>query len=390
MSISIKKARRLEELPPYLFAELDGKKQELIKKGVDIINLGVGDPDQPTPEHIIEELYKASSNPATHQYATYAGMPKLREAIANFYERRFNVKLDHEKEVLTLIGSKEGIGHIPLAFIDSGDIVLIPDPAYPVYRAGTIFAGGEPYYMPLLKENGFLPDLEAIDPQVARHAKMMFINYPNNPTAACAEVKFFEKVVSFAKEHNIIVCHDAAYSEIAYDGYAPPSFLKVEGAKEVGIEFHSLSKTYNMTGWRIGFAVGNKDIIQGLGVVKTNLDSGIFRAVQFAGIVALTGPQENIIRMQKIYQARRDALVDGLNSIGWNVQKPKATFYVWAPVPPGYTSKELVQTLLEKAGILATPGRGFGENGEGYIRFSLTVDDKRLEEAVKRIRNIRM
>ena len=390
MSIIIKKARRLAELPPYLFAELDRKKQELIKKGTDVINLGVGDPDQPTPEHIIEELYKASQNPDTHQYATYVGMPELREAIAGFYEKRFGVELDHEKEVLTLIGSKEGIGHIPLAFVNSGDVVLVPDPAYPVYKVGTLFAGGEPYYMPLLKGNGFLPDLEAIDPQVARHAKMMFINYPNNPTSACCDVSFFEKVVEFAQEHNIIVCHDAAYSEIAYDGYEPPSFLAVPGAKEVGIEFHSLSKTYNMTGWRIGFAVGNKDIIQGLGIIKTNLDSGIFRAVQFAGIVALTGPQENIARMQKIYQKRRDALVDGLNSIGWKVQKPKATFYVWAPVPPGYTSKELAGTLLEKAGILATPGVGFGENGEGFIRFSLTVDDKKLAEAVQRIKNIRM
>jgi len=388
--VTIKKARRLEQLPPYLFAELDRKKQELIKKGTDVINLGVGDPDQPTPEHIIEELYKASHDPVTHQYATYVGMPRLREAIANFYEKRFGVELDHEKEVLTLIGSKEGIGHIPLAFVNNGDVVLVPDPAYPVYKAGTVFAGGDPYYMPLLKENEFLPDLEAIDPQVARHAKMMFINYPNNPTAACADVSFFEKVVSFAKEHNIIVCHDAAYSEVAYDGYEPPSFLKIDGAKEVGIEFHSLSKTYNMTGWRIGFAVGNRDIIQGLGLIKTNLDSGIFRAVQFAGVVALTGPQENISRMQKIYQERRDALVDGLNSIGWKVQKPKATFYVWAPVPSGYTSKELAGTLLEKAGILATPGIGFGENGEGFIRFSLTVDDKKLEEAVRRIKNIRM
>lgn len=390
MSIGIKKANRLQELPPYLFAELDRKKEELSKKGVDIINLGVGDPDQPTPEHIIEELYNASHDPANHQYANYVGMPRLREAIANFYERRFDVRLDHEKEVLTLIGSKEGIGHIPLAFVDPGDIVLVPDPAYPVYRAGTLFAGGIPYYMPLLKENEFLPDLEAIDPQIARRAKMMFINYPNNPTTACAELSFFERVVSFAKEHNIIVCHDAAYSEIAYDGYEPPSFLKVDGAKEVGIEFHSLSKTYNMTGWRIGFAVGNRNIIQGLGLIKTNLDSGIFRAVQFAGIVALTGPQENVSRMRNIYQRRRDALVDGLNSIGWEVHRPRATFYVWAPVPSGYTSKELAQTLLEKAGILATPGIGFGENGEGYIRFSLTVDDKKLSEAVQRIKNIRM
>jgi LL-diaminopimelate aminotransferase len=390
MSINIKKAKRLEELPPYLFAELDHKKQELIKKGMDIINLGVGDPDQPTPEHIIEELYKASQNPATHQYATYAGMPSLREAIANWYEKRFGVELDHEKEVLVLIGSKEGIGHIPLAFVNPGDVVLVPDPGYPVDKAGTVFADGVPYYMPLLKENEFLPDLEAIDPQIARHARMMFINYPNNPTAACCDINFFEKVIAFAKEPNIMVCHDAAYSEIAYDGYEAPSFLQAYGAKEVGIEFHSLSKTYNMTGWRIGFAVGNREIIEGLGLIKTNLDSGIFKAVQFAGIVALTGPQENITRMCKIYQARRDALVDGLNSLGWKVPKPRATFYVWVPVPSGYTSRELVATLLEKAGILATPGIGFGENGEGYIRFSLTVDDKRLAEAVKRIKNIRM
>lgn len=381
-------AERLKQLPPYLFAEIDRIKKKAIKEGRDIIDLGVGDPDRPTPMHIIESLYKAARDPSNHRYALDAGLLQLREAIARWYKRRFQTVLDPETEVLPLIGSKEGIAHIPLAFINHGDEVLIPDPCYPPYKSGTIFAGGVPYLMPLLAENDFMPDLDGIDYQVARRAKLMFINYPNNPTAAVATESFFKKVVDFAAENNIIVCHDAAYSEISFERYRPLSFLQIEGAKQTGIEFHSLSKTYNMTGWRLGFACGNADIISALRTVKSNIDSGIFQAVQFAGMVALEGDQSHLDELNNIYQRRRDVLVDGLNALGWKVKKPKATFYVWAPVPPGYTSNELSRLLLEKADLVTTPGVGFGPNGEGYIRMALTVSEDRLKEAVDRIKRL--
>lgn len=381
-------AERLKQLPPYLFAEIDRIKKKAIKEGRDIIDLGVGDPDRPTPMHIIESLYKAARDPSNHRYALDAGLLQLREAIARWYKRRFQTVLDPETEVLPLIGSKEGIAHIPLAFINHGDEVLIPDPCYPPYKSGTIFAGGVPYLMPLLAENDFMPDLDGIDYQVARRAKLMFINYPNNPTAAVATESFFKKVVDFAAENNIIVCHDAAYSEISFERYRPLSFLQIEGAKQTGIEFHSLSKTYNMTGWRLGFACGNADIISALRTVKSNIDSGIFQAVQFAGMVALEGDQSHLDELNNIYQRRREVLVDGLNALGWKVKKPKATFYVWAPVPPGYTSNELSRLLLEKADLVTTPGVGFGPNGEGYIRMALTVSEDRLKEAVDRIKRL--
>jgi LL-diaminopimelate aminotransferase len=386
--IKIERAHRLDRLPPYLFAEIDRIKKKAQAEGRDIIDLGVGDPDKPTPMHIIEELHKSALEPANHKYALDLGLVQLRKAIANWYKRRFNVALDAETEVLPLIGSKEGIAHIPLAFVNHGDEVLVPDPCYPPYKSGTIFAGGVPYIMPLLAKNNFLPDLDAIDYQVAKRAKIMFINYPNNPTAAIATEEFFKKVIDFANENNIIVCHDAAYSEISFDGYRPLSFLEINGAKDVGIEFHSLSKTYNMTGWRLGFACGNKDVIAALGKVKSNIDSGIFQAVQFAGIVALEGDQSHIDDINEIYQRRRNVLVDGLNKIGWKVAKPKATFYVWASVPPGYTSQELTKMLLEKANIVTTPGVGLGPNGEGYIRMALTVPEQRLKEAVDRIKRL--
>jgi len=386
--INVDTSSRLKELPPYLFAEIDKIKKKAISEGKDIIDLGVGDPDRPTPMHIIEQLYEAAKDAKNHRYAMDMGLLKLRETIATWYKKRFDVELDPESEVLPLIGSKEGIAHIPLAYVNHGDEVLIPDPCYPPYKSGTIFAGGVPYLMPLLPENDFLPDLDAIDYQVARRAKIMFLNYPNNPTSAVATEEFFKRVIEYANENNIIICHDAAYSEMSYDGYKPPSFLEFEGAKDVGVEFHSLSKTYNMTGWRLGFVCGKADVVSALRKVKSNIDSGIFQPVQFAGIVALESDQSHIDKLNAIYQRRRDVLVDGLNSIGWKVKKPKATFYVWIPVPPGYTSNELTKSLLEKADIVTTPGVGFGPNGEGYIRITLTVPEERLQEAVDRIKRL--
>ena len=388
MDVDFEVANRLKRLPPYLFAELDKTKRALIKQGKQLIDLGVGDPDHATPSHIIQKLAEAAEDPQHHRYALDFGMPQLREAIAAWYWKRFAVKLDPMTEVLPLLGSKEGIGHIPLAFVNHHDVVLVPDPAYPVYQSGSIFAGAEIYYMPLLEKNDFLPDLDAIDPQIAHRAKMMFLNYPNNPTAAVAGLDFFKSAVEFASQYGIIVCHDGAYSEIAFDGYRPPSFLQAEGAKEVGVEFHSLSKTYNMTGWRIGFAVGNAKVIAGLSRVKSNLDSGIFQAVQVAGVEALTGPQDFLGELTRVYQERRDLLTDGLAALGWKVRKPKASFYVWANVPPGFTSNELTNALLQRAGIVVTPGNGFGRMGEGYIRMTLTTPKENIQEALARIKKM--
>lgn len=342
----------------------------------------------PTPGHIIEALNKAAQDPANHKYPSYTGMGDFNEAVARWYKRRFSVALDPVKEVVTLIGSKEGIAHIPLAFINPGDTALVTSPGYPVYDIGVKFAGGQTYFMDLLKENNFLPDLEAVPESVVKKAKMMFINYPNNPTSAVADGQFFKKVVSFAQANNIIVCHDAAYTELAFDGYRPESFLETEGAGDVGIEFHSLSKTYNMTGWRIGFAVGRAEVVQALGQVKSNIDSGAFQAVQIAGIAALEEDQTCLNEMNAEYTKRRDILVDGLRSIGLSVEKPQATFYTWIEVPKGYTSSEFASHLLLKAGIVATPGNGFGKAGEGYVRMTLTVGQERLKEVVERIRSI--
>jgi len=383
--LRIEKADRLKRLPPYLFKEIDSQKEQVRAKGIDIIDLGVGDPDLPTPPHIIEALKRAGSDPANHRYPSYSGMGEFNTAVAKWYKQRFDVDPDASTEVVTLIGSKEGIAHIPLAFINPGDIALVASPGYPVYHIGTQFAGGTPYFMDLLKENRFLPDLEAISLEVAQKAKMMFINYPNNPTAAVATKDFFESVVAFAREHDVIVCHDAAYSEMAFDGYRPMSFLEVEGAKSVGIEFHSLSKTYNMTGWRIGFAVGCADVISALGQVKSNIDSGAFQAVQIAGITALEGDQVCVEDMRQTYAERRDILVAGLRSVGLSVDKPCATFYLWVEVPEGYTSAGFASLLLTEAGIVTTPGNGFGAAGEGYVRMALTVDRERIHEAVERM-----
>ena len=382
------RSERLKKLPPYLFRELDRKRDEARAKGVDVIDLGVGDPDLPTPEPIIEALRDAVKDPKNHRYPSYTGMIEFRNAAARWYEKRFGVKLDPEQEIITLIGSKEGIAHFPLAFVNSGDVVLVPSPAYPVYRISTIFADGVPYLMPLLEENSFLPDLSKIPEEVVKKAKLMFINYPNNPTSAIADISFFKEVISFAKKHDIIVCHDAAYTEITFDGYTAPSILQVEGAKDISIEFHSLSKTYNMTGWRIGFAVGNRELISALGAVKSNIDSGAFQAVQIAGIKALQLDESWIKRTIDIYKTRRDLLVDALNKIGLKVQPPKATFYLWVKVPEGYTSESFASKLLDDAGIVVTPGKGFGDPGEGYIRISLTQQDNRLKEAAERIKRV--
>jgi LL-diaminopimelate aminotransferase len=382
----IEPADRIKSLPPYLFAAIDEMKQRAIARGVDIINLGIGDPDLPTPRPIIERLQQAAEDPKNHQYPSYEGLLAFRRAVAGWYRRRFGVTLDPASEVLTLIGSKEGIGHVPLAFVNPGDVVLIPSPGYPVYPVATRFAGGVPYVMPLRKQHGFLPDLSAIPHDVARRAKLMFLNSPNNPTSVVAGKDFFQDVVAFAQEHQIIVCHDAAYSEIYFDGRRPPSFLEVDGAKEIGIEFHSLSKTFNMTGWRIGFAAGHRQAIAGLGKVKNNLDSGVFQAVQEAGITALESDDHLTAGLRRTYQDRRDVLVPGLQKLGLEVELPPAAFYVWIAVPPRYTSASFTGHLLEQSGIVTTPGNGFGQEGEGYIRMTLTTSKERLAETVERIR----
>lgn len=383
-----KLSSKLHKLPPYLFLEIDKAKRKARKEGRDIIDLGVGDPDQPTPEHIIEKLYQAARDPVTHHYALDQGLLQLRRAIAEWYKGRFNVRLDPETEVLPLIGSKEGIAHFPLAFLNAGDYSLIPDPCYPPYKGGTILAGGRPYLMPLEEENAFLPDPKNIPFNIRRKAKLIYINYPNNPTSAIADIDFYRQVCEFAVRNKIIVLSDLAYSEIAYDGYRPSSFLEVEGAKEAAIEFHSLSKTYNMTGWRIGFACGNKNLISALAKIKSNIDSGIFSAIQLAGISALKGPQQHIKDSCRLYQQRRDILIAGLNSLGWKVAPPKATFYVWLRVPKKITSIKFSALLLERANIIAAPGIGFGEYGEGYIRIALTLSKERIQEAIERLRRI--
>jgi len=377
--------QRLQALPPYLFAEMDRLKQEQIKKGADIISLGIGDPDLPTPPHIIQALANAAADPANHQYPSYEGMLSFRKAAADWYRLRFGVKVDPQTEVLSLIGSKEGIGHFPLAFVNPGDVVLVPDPAYPVYQAGTLFAGGVVHLMPLTRANGFLPDLAAIPKDVLRRARVLWLNYPNNPTGAVAPRAFLTRAVEFAHQHGLILAHDAPYSEVAFDGYRPESVLNVPGAEQVAVEFHSLSKTYNMTGWRLGFAVGNAAILAGLGRVKTNLDSGVFQAVQHAGIAALTGPQQCVGDNCRIYQERRDVLVGGLRELGFEVTPPRATFYVWVPVPKGFTAKSFSMELLLKAGVVMTPGSGFGAAGEGYVRAALTVGVDRIREVIARI-----
>jgi len=378
-------AKRLNRLPPYLFVEINERVGELRARGKDIINFGIGDPDLPTPSHIIEHLCQAAHDAVNHRYPETGGLPELREAIAEWYGRRFGVTLDPAKEVLPLIGSKEGIGHMALCFVDPGDLTLVPDPGYPPFSLGTILAGGEPYFMPLKEENGFLPDFEAIPDDIADKAKLMWLNYPNNPTGAIAGLDFFERAIHFARQHDLAICHDAPYTEVAFDGYKPPSFMQIPGAKKVGVEFHSLSKTYHMTGWRIGMLVGNADMVNALFKVKSNLDSGIPQAIQHAAAEALRGSQKHIAEHNAILQRRRDKLIKALNEVGLTARIPKAAFYIWARIPQGYTSIDFAKKLLDEVGIAVTPGTGYGREGEGYVRFSLTISDDRLEEGVSRL-----
>ena len=381
--MKIEISERLKKLPSYLFARIDEMVKEERKKGKEIISLGIGDPDLPTPSYIIEEFKKRVDDSSYHHYPSYEGEKEFREEIANWYKKKFDVELDPEEEVLALIGSKEGIGHISLAFVNPGDLVLIPDPGYPVYQSGTILAEGEYFRMPLRKENDFLPDFREIPEDVARKAKIMFLNYPNNPTAAIANKSFFKDIINFAKKYEIIVCHDFAYSEITFDSYKAPSFLECSQGKEVGVEFHSLSKTFNMTGWRIGFVVGNKDVIKALGKVKSNLDSGVFEVIQWAGVKALRkgSPDKEVLNE---YKKRRDLLVKGLKKIGLNVSPPKATFYLWVEIPEGFSSEDFAIYLLKETGVVVTPGKGFGEYGEGYIRISYTLPTEKIEEVLRR------
>jgi LL-diaminopimelate aminotransferase len=378
-------AARLKLIPPYLFKDIDEKKEQVRARGVDIIDLGVGDPDLPTPRFIVDKMMEAVQDPATHRYPMYSGMSRFREAVARWYKRRFEVDLDPAAEVLTLIGCKEGIAHLPLGINDPEDINLVTTPAYPVYRMGSLFAGASCFMMPLMAENNFLPNLWEVPPIEARDAKMLFFNYPNNPTGATADLDFFAQVADFCREYNIIAVHDACYTELAFDGYRPPSFLQIPGAKDIGIEFHSLSKTYSMTGWRLGMAVGNREVLAALGKIKSNIDSGAFDAIQIAGIAALDSDQASVKEYCGIYQERRDVVVNGLHKLGYQVTPPKATFYVWLPAPQNFTSMSFAAHVLENAGIVVVPGVGFGDPGEGYVRLALTVPKERLEEAVARL-----
>lgn len=375
-------AKRIDELPPYLFASLDRKVQEARAKGVDVISFGVGDPDLPTPVHIVEAAQKAIADPATHQYPSYFGLPEFREAIAAYYQRRFEVKLDPDTQVLPLIGSKEGIAHLATAFIDPSDVALVCDPGYPVYSTSTILSGGSVRSVPLKADEGFLPDFGALD---TSGAKVLWLNYPSNPTAATAGPDFFDEAVSFAKENDLLLAHDSAYAEITFDGFVAPSALQADGALEGVLEFGSLSKTYNMTGWRVGWAAGSAEAIEALGRVKTNIDSGIFNALQIAGVTALEGPQDSVAEMVATYTKRRDAVTDALGSSGLKVDPPKGSIYVWAPVPDGETSAGFAERLLGDAGVVVAPGTGYGKHGEGFVRFSLTISDLRLEEGMSRV-----
>ncbi len=378
-------ASRVDQLPPYLFVEITRKIAAKRAEGIDVVTFAIGDPDIPTPQHILDRLWKEAQVPANHRYPESDGLPGFRRAIASWYQKRFGVTLNPDTEVLPLIGAKEGIGHMALCLIDPGDIALIPDPGYPVYSTGTMFAGGESHTMPLEEENGFLPDLDAIPEDVARRAKVLWVNYPNNPTGAVADLGFFQKLADFAIKYDIPVCHDAPYTEIAFDGYRPASFLQARGAMDVGIEFHSLSKSYNMTGWRVGMAIGNAKLINALMRVKSNLDSGIPQAIQIAGIEALNGPQDCIQDNVRAYQRRRDRLVEALTALGLRVTSPKASLYVWARVPEGFTSAEYAAKLIDEAAVVVTPGSGYGKYGEGYVRLSLTLPDTELEKGVERI-----
>jgi len=383
-------AARLGKIPPYLFAEIDRKVQEKKRAGVDVISLGIGDPDLPTPKRIVNVLQEAAADPANHRYPSYFGLAELREAIAGWYSERSGVSLDPSTEILPTLGSKDGIAHVPLALVDPGDLVLAPDPGYTVYSTGALMAGAEPYIMPLTAANHWLPDLDAIPDDVSRRARLMWLNYPNNPTAAVADREFLERAVAFCTRHDIVLCHDAPYSEIAFDGYRPLTLFEIPGAKEIGLEFHSLSKTFNMTGWRIGWVCGRADLVGLIGQLKTNIDSGIFQAVQWAAIEALNGGEQETRAANDVYAKRHRLVANTLNELGWNIKPPRATFYVWAPVPAGYDSIGFASHVLDEVGVNITPGVGFGAHGEGYFRLSVTAPDARLEEAMARMRKLKL
>ncbi|MBM3469702.1 MAG: aminotransferase class I/II-fold pyridoxal phosphate-dependent enzyme [Armatimonadetes bacterium] len=379
-------SQRLRRIGAYMFADLDRKQAVLEARGVDVINLGVGDPDLPTPPHIVRALEEGAQDPRTHRYPPYRGTEAFLRAAADWILSRFGVRVDPEQEVLALIGSKEGLAHLPWAVLNPSEVALVPDPGYPVYRSSTIMAEGEVVAMPLEADRGFLPDFDRIPTEVLRRARLVFLNYPNNPTGATADLEFFARAVEFARRHNLLVAHDNSYCEIAYDGYRPPSILEVDGAREVAIELHSLSKAFNMTGWRVGFAAGCAEAVGALGALKTNVDSGVFRAVQHAAVAALTGPQDVITPTLATYRSRRDRLVSALRSVGWSPPVPRATLYVWMPTPGGASSVAFAAEVLERTGVVITPGIGYGTHGEGYVRLSLTTPDARLDEALDRIR----
>ncbi len=390
MSKTVAGAKRLGRIPPYLFAEIDRKVQEKGRAGIDVISLGIGDPDLPTPGRIVSVLQETAADPSNHRYPSYFGLGELRGSIARWYSERSGVDLDPSTEILPTLGSKDGISHVPLALVDPGDVVLAPDPGYTVYVTGAIMAGADPFVMPLTAENRWLPDLDAIPSDVARNARLMWLNYPNNPTAATADREYLERAVDFCRRHDIVLCHDAPYSEIAFDGYRPITLFEIQGAKEIGLEFHSLSKTYNMTGWRVGWVCGRADLISLIGQLKTNIDSGIFQAVQWAAVEALNGGEEETRAACSVYARRHRLVADTLNGLGWNIKPPRATFYVWAPVPRGYDSIGFASHVLDEVGVNITPGVGFGAHGEGYFRLSVTAPDARLEEAMERMRKLRL
>jgi LL-diaminopimelate aminotransferase len=383
-------AKRLGRIPPYLFAEIDRKVQEKKQAGVDVISLGIGDPDLPTPERIVAVLQETAADPSNHRYPSYSGLAELRQAIAGWYRERAGVTLDAATEILPTLGSKDGIAHVPLALVDPGDVVLAPDPGYTVYATGALMAGAEPYSMPLTADGHWLPDLDAIPDDIADRARLMWLNYPNNPTAAVADREFLERAVAFCRRHEIVLCHDAPYSEIAFGGYRPLTLFEIPGAKEIGLEFHSLSKTFNMTGWRIGWVCGRADLVGLIGQLKTNIDSGIFQPVQWAAIEALSGGEQETRAACEIYARRHRLVADTLNELGWDIKPPRATFYVWAPVPHGYDSIGFAAHVLDEVGVNITPGVGFGPHGEGYFRLSVTAPDERLEQAMARMRKLRL
>lgn len=380
-------SERLEKIPPYLFAEIDRKIAEAKAKGADVISLGIGDPDTPTLPPVVEAMHKAIDNPANHDYPPYNGTAAFRKAACDWMHKRFGVELDPDTEMLANIGSKEAIAHVFFAFVDKGDYTLIPDPGYPVYKNATIFAGGTPFAMPLLEENGYLPDFDKIPEDVAKKSKLMFLNYPNNPTGAVCDLEFLKKAVDYCKKYDILLCFDQAYCEMTYDGYIAPSVLQVEGGKDVAIEFYSHSKSYNMTGWRVGWVCGNKDAVKALGTIKNNIDSGTFKAIQDAAIAAFNADQSYIDNLNKMYQERRDAAEEGLRELGWNIKPSKATFYLWLPVPKGMTSEEFVTLMLEKANVVVPPGNGYGKYGEGYFRVALTKDVETIKKCIQRMKD---